>query len=235
MGGDSWLIHSADICGRLAAAGVSPMPGVARAQQGYPAGLTIKFIVGYPGRRRQDVVGRIVADRLGALWKVPTIVENVRGCWRPTSAWTASPRARRTARRSCIIPPDIATNQFLYSRHGLRSGEGHRSAWLWSRAVPNLLCVRKDLPVNSVAELIAYAKANPGKLNYASSGIGTTMHLSAELFKRMAGVEMGDVPIAAARRRSTIWSARSVDLMFDNITSIIDQARAGAVKPLGIT
>ena len=102
----------------------------------------------------------------------------------------------------------IATNQFLYTHLAFNPETDIVPLGLVA-TVPNLLCVRKDLPVNSVAELIAYAKANPGKLNYASSGVGTTMHLSAELFKRMAGVEMVGVPIAAARRRSTIWSART--------------------------
>ena len=95
--------------------------------------------------------------------------------------------------------------------------------------------MRKDLPVNSVAELIAHAKANPGKLNYASSGIGTTVHLSAELFKRMAGVEMVRVAYRGSAPALNDLVGQNVDLMFDNITSIIGQARAGAVKPLGIT
>jgi tripartite-type tricarboxylate transporter receptor subunit TctC len=95
--------------------------------------------------------------------------------------------------------------------------------------------VRKDLPVNSVVELIAYAKANPGKLNYASSGVGTTVHLSAELFKRMAGVEMAHVPYRGSAPALNDLLGQNVDLMFDNITSIIPQARAGTVKPLGIT
>ena len=76
-------------------------------------------------------------------------------------------------------------------------------------SVPNLHCVRKDLPVNNVAELIAHAKANPGKLNYASSGIGTTVHLSAELFKRMAGVDMVHVAYRGSARPSTIWRGKT--------------------------
>jgi tripartite-type tricarboxylate transporter receptor subunit TctC len=101
--------------------------------------------------------------------------------------------------------------------------------------VPNLLCVRKDLPVNSVAELIAYAKANPGKLNYASSGNGTTIHLSAELFKSMTGIDMVHVAYRGSAPALNDLVGQKVDLMFDNITSIIGQARAGSVKPLAIT
>jgi tripartite-type tricarboxylate transporter receptor subunit TctC len=102
-------------------------------------------------------------------------------------------------------------------------------------SVPNLLCVRKDLPANSVAELIAYAKANPGTLNYASSGNGTTIHLSAELFKSMTGVDMVHVAYRGSAPALNDLVGQKVDLMFDNITSIIGQARAGSVKPLAIT
>jgi len=98
-----------------------------------------------------------------------------------------------------------------------------------------VLVVHPSVGANSVAELIRIAKANPGKLNYASSGVGTTVHLSAELFKRMAGVEMTHVAYRGSAPALNDLVGQSVDLMFDNITSIIGQARAGAVKPLGIT
>jgi len=132
------------------------------------------------------------------------------------------------------VPPGIATNQFLYPRVPF-DPETDFSLLGHVASVPNLLCVRKDLPVNSVAELIAYAKANPGMLNYASSGIGTTVHLSAELFKRMTGVDMVHVAYRGSAPALNDLVGQNVDLMFDNITSIIGQARAGAGKPLGIT
>ena len=97
----------------LAAAGL--VPGLARAQQDYPAGLTVKFIVGYPAGGGQDVVGRIVADRLGALWKVPTIVENVPGA----SANLGMDRVAKgptDGTQILIVPPNISTNQFMFAR-----------------------------------------------------------------------------------------------------------------------
>ena len=95
--------------------------------------------------------------------------------------------------------------------------------------------MRKDLPVGSVAELIAYAKTNPGKLNYASSGVGTTLHLSAELFKKMAGVDIAHVAYRGGAPALNDLVGQSVDLMFDNIPGVIGQARAGTVKALAIT
>ena len=215
----------------LAAAGL--VPGLARAQQDYPAGLTVKFIVGYPPGGGQDVVGRIVADRMGALWKVPTIVENVAGA----SANLGMDRVAKgptDGSQILIVPPNISTNQFMFARMPLNPETDIIPLSLVA-SLPNLLCVRKDLPVNSVPELIAYCKANPGKLNCASPGIGTTVHLSAELFKRMAGVEWATVHYRGSAPALNDLVGQKTDLMFDNITSIINQARAGGVKPIGIT
>ncbi len=107
----------------------------------------------------------------------------------------------------CIVPPGIATNQFLY-RLPFDPEKDIIPLGLVA-SVPNLLCVRKDLPVNSVAELIAYAKANPGKLNFASSGLGTTCICRPSCSSAWPASRWCTWPIAAARRRSTIWSART--------------------------
>ena len=86
-----------------------------------------------------------------------------------------------------------------------------------------------------MAEFITYAKANPGKLNFASAGVGTTIHLSGELFKRMAGVEMVHVPYRGSSPALTDLVGGNVDLMFDTIASIMGQARDGNAKALGVT
>ena len=111
----------------LAAVGLSPIAGLARAQTSYPAGLTIKFIVGYPAGGGQDVVGRIVADRLGALWKVPTIVENISGA-AANIGMDRVAKGPADGTQILIVPPNISTNQFLYRAHALQSRDGHRPA-----------------------------------------------------------------------------------------------------------
>src|SRR3954465_12230514 len=100
---------------------------------------------------------------------------------------------------------------------------------------PFLLVVRSSLPVNSVAELIAYAKANPGKLNYASSGIGSTAHLTGELLKRTAGIEMTHIVYRGAGPALADVLAGQVDLMFASIVSSVHHARSGKVRALAVT
>lgn len=164
--------------------------------------MTVKFIVGFPAGGAQDIVGRVIADRLGALWNVPTVVENAAGAGGNLGMDRVA-KGRTTAVKSASCRP--ASPPTSISSLGGRLIEKDFVLLGHVASVPNLLCARKDLPVNKVAELIAHAKTNPGKLNYARSGIGTTVHLSAELFKRMAAVDMVHVDTAAVRRHSTIW------------------------------
>src|SRR5580765_5221410 len=100
---------------------------------------------------------------------------------------------------------------------------------------PFLLVVRSSLPVNTVAELIAYAKANPGKLNYASSGIGSTAHLTGELLKRAAGIEMTHIVYRGAGPALADVLGGQVDLMFASIVSSLHHAQSGKLRPLGVT
>jgi tripartite-type tricarboxylate transporter receptor subunit TctC len=101
--------------------------------------------------------------------------------------------------------------------------------------VPNLLVVSNDLPVKTVQELIDYCKANPGKLSYASSGNGTTLHMSAELFKAMTKCDMLHVPYRGSAAAFPDVISNKVQLIFDNLPTALAQARAGSVRALGIT
>lgn len=214
------------------AAGVMT-PYVARAQGAWPAGLQIRFVVGFPAGGAQDIVGRIVADRLGALWGVPTVVENVAGAG-ANIAMDRVAKGPTDGTQIMIVPPGFATNQFLYARMPF-DPEKDIIPLGYVASIPNLLCVKKDLPVNSVAELIAYAKANPGKLNYASTSVGTTTHLSGALFAKMTGTNIVVVHYRGSAPAMNDLLSGNVDMIFDNIAAIIPQARSGNVKALGIT
>jgi len=101
--------------------------------------------------------------------------------------------------------------------------------------VPNVLVVNPEVPVKTVPELIAYAKANPGKLNFASSGSGTSIHLSGELFKTMTGVQMTHVPYKGSAPALTDLIGGQVQLMFDNLPSSLAFIKAGKLRALAVT
>ena len=206
----------------------------ANAQQAYPASIgTVKIVVPFPPGGTTDIVGRVLADRLSALWKVGVIVENVPGA-AGNIGMSRIAKGPQDGSQILILPAVIAIVPYLYNNLNY-DPEKDLLPLTQVISLPNLLCVRKDLPVSSVAELIAYATANPGKLNYASPGIGTTIHLSGELFKAMTGTEMVHVAYRGSAPALNDLVAQNVDLMFDNIPAVINHAREGTVKPLGVT
>lgn len=214
----------------LAATALGALP--ARASQ-YPAGLTVKVIVGFPAGGTSDVVGRIVADRLAAAWRTPVIVENVAGA----NGNIANERVAKgpaDGTQLLIVTANIATNPFLYTRLAYDPPRDFMPISCVAR-LPNLLLVKNDLPVNSVTELIAYAKANPGRLNYGSPGVGSSPHLSAEIFKRMTGTHMVPVGYRGSAPALNDLVAGSIDVMFDNISSSINLVRGRQIRALAVT
>jgi tripartite-type tricarboxylate transporter receptor subunit TctC len=134
-----------------------------------------------------------------------------------------------------MVPPQIAINQYLYAKLAF-DPEKDFVPIAQVASLPNILVVKKQLTeVKTVKDLIDYAKANPGKLNYASSGNGTTIHLSAELFKAMTGTSMNHIPYRGSAPAVNDLIGGQVDLMFDNATSIVGQVKANAVTALGVT
>jgi tripartite-type tricarboxylate transporter receptor subunit TctC len=217
----------------LAAAAALPLASPALAQT-WPGTQTIKLVVPYPAGGATDVIGRIVADRLSALWKTSVVVENIAGA----AANIGMDRvAKGPADGSTLfmVPPQIAINQYLYAKLAF-DPEKDFVPIAQVASLPNILVVKKQLTeVKTVKDLIDYAKANPGKLNYASSGNGTTIHLSAELFKAMTGTSMNHIPYRGSAPAVNDLIGGQVDLMFDNATSIVGQVKANAVTALGVT
>jgi tripartite-type tricarboxylate transporter receptor subunit TctC len=219
----------------LAAAAASILARPVIAQGTYPAGVgTIKLVVPYPAGGATDVIGRIVADRLSVLWHVSVIVENIAGA-------AANIGMDRVAKGPTdgstlfMVPPQIAINQYLYAKLAY-DPEKDLIPIAQVANLPNILVVKKQLTeVKTVKDLIDYAKANPGKLNYASSGNGTTIHLSGELFKSMTGIDMNHIPYRGSAPAVNDLVGGQVDLMFDNAPSIIGQVRGNTVNALGVT
>jgi tripartite-type tricarboxylate transporter receptor subunit TctC len=217
----------------LAASVALPLAKPALAQGPYPGGRTIKVVVPYPAGGATDVIGRIVADRLAAKWQTTVIVENVAGA-ASNIGMDRVAKGPSDGTQLVIVPPQIAINQYLYAKLPFDPEQDFIPIAQVANLC-NILVVRNSLEVNSVKELIDYAKKNPGKLNYASSGNGTTIHLSGELFKSMAKVDMKHIPYRGSAPAVTDLVSGQVDLMFDNAPSIIGQVRGKTVKPLGVT
>ena len=208
-------------------------PSLAWGEPAYPAGRTIKIVVGYPPGGSSDIVGRLVADRLATMWGVPVVVENVAGA----NGYIGSERVAKglaDGTQLLIVTTSLATNAHLYSKLSYDPERDLKPVSCIAR-LPNLLLVKTSLPVNTVAELIAYAGANPGKLKYASPGTGSSPHLSAEIFKHMTGTEMVSIPYRGSAPALNDLIAGRVDLMFDNVTSSIGLVRDGQIKALAVT
>jgi tripartite-type tricarboxylate transporter receptor subunit TctC len=217
----------------ILATGLMPA-SAARAQQRFPGDQPIKLIVGFPAGGSQDIVGRIVAERLSAHWGGATVVvENVPGAG-SNVAFDRVARGPADGTQILIVPPPLTTNEFLYGKLGHDPASDFTPLALLV-TFPNLLCVRNSLEVRTVPELIAYAKANPGKLNYGSTGIGTSPHLASEMLKRMAGIQFATVHHRGSNPTITSLLSGAVDFAMDNSTSITPHARAGSVRAIGIT
>jgi tripartite-type tricarboxylate transporter receptor subunit TctC len=209
------------------------VPGAGFAQAPWPQGRTIKLVVPFPPAGATDVLGRLVADKLGQSWGINFVVENRAGAGGNIGT-DAVAKAEPNGDTLLIVSVGMATNQYLYPKLNYDPVKDLAPITMVA-LVPNLLVVNKDLPVKSVADLIAYAKANPGKLSYGSSGIGTSVHLSGEYFQKLTGTKMVHVPYRGTAQATQDLIGGRIDLIFDNITQALPHVRAGSIRGLGIT
>lgn len=214
-------------------AGAIAAPGGAFAQAAWPQGRTIKLVVPFPPAGATDVLGRLVADKLGQSWGINFVVENRAGAGGNIGT-DAVAKAEPNGDTLLIVSVGMATNQYLYPKLNYDPVKDLAPITMVA-LVPNLLVVNKDLPVKSVADLVAYAKANPGKLSYGSSGIGTSVHLSGEYFQKLTGTKMVHVPYRGTAQATQDLIGGRIDLIFDNITQALPHVRAGSIRGLGIT
>ncbi len=208
-------------------------PQVAFAQNGWPAGHTIKIIVPFPPGGATDVIARIMADKLARMWNASVIVENKAGAGGNIGNEQVA-RAEPNGDTILMTSPGVATNPFLYDKINYDPLADFTHVSLVA-LVPNILVMAPDKPFKSVSDIIVAAKAAPGKLTYASSGVGTTIHLTGELFKRVTGADILHVPYRGSSPALTDLMAGRTDFMFDNISSSLPQVRGGALKALAVT
>ncbi len=193
----------------------------------------IRWIVPYPPGGTTDLLARLMGQHLSLKLGQQVIIENRAGGGNNIGTEMAI-RAPADGYTMLLVNPANAINATLYQKLPFNLLDDLLPVAGIVR-VPNVMTVRKDFPAKTVAEFIAYGKANPGKINMASSGAGTSVHLSGELFKFMTGVDMKHVPYKGAGPATVDLIGGQVDVLFDNMPSIIGHIRNGTVRALGVT
>jgi len=198
--------------------------------QGYPA-KPIKIVVPFPAGGVADVYARLIGARVSELWSQPVLVENRTGAGGNIGADAVAKAAPDgyTVLLSALGPQ--AVNVSLFSRMPYDPARDFAPIIHVAEA-EGLLVVHPSLPVHSVPELIAYARANPGKVTFASAGMGTASHLAGELFKSMAKVEMVHVPYKGNVPAITDLLAGQTSVLFATMPTVLAQAKAGKLRAL---
>lgn len=193
----------------------------------------VKIVVPFPAGGTTDILARQMAKELGERWGKPVIVDNKAGA----SGTIFSEQLAR-------MPADGHTLMLTATHHVINPGL-YKNLKYDTRtdftplaqvaAVPNVLVVHPSFPPKTVQQLVAYAKANPGKVNFGSSGTGGANHLSGELFKLMAGVEMVHVPYKGAANALTDLLGGQIPMMFDSVPGVLHHIQSGKLLALGVT
>ncbi len=202
-----------------------------RAETQYPSRL-VKIVVPAAAGSTTDTLARVLADHLGRKWGQSVIVENISGAAMNLGSERVA-RSDPDGYTLLVAPPSpLSLNQMLF--RDLQYDPTQFVPITLVAKIANVLAVRKDLPANSVKELIAYAKANPDKLTFASQGVGSTAHLSASQLELLAGIKMVHVPYRGAVPALNDLMAGHVDLFFDTLATSVPLFRAGKIKILAV-
>jgi tripartite-type tricarboxylate transporter receptor subunit TctC len=193
----------------------------------------VRWLIGFAAGGPVDIVARIMSQWLSEHFGQQFVVEN-----------RAGSGGNLAAAAAVNSPPDGYTLLFVAPNNAISASLYKKLPYDFIRdTVPvasimqltNMLVVSNDVPVKTVQEFIDYCKANPGKVAYASSGNGTSVHMSAELFKAMTGIDMIHVPYRGSALAFPDIISNKVQLIFDNLPSALEQARGGSVRALGVT
>ena len=217
----------------LFAAGCLALGSPAALGQAYPS-KPVRVIVPAPPGSAPDFLSRLLASKLGDMWGQALVIDNVVGAGGNigTDRVAKAPADGYTLLFNTIGP--IGVNVSLYSKLPFDPVKDFAPITLVAK-VANILVVHPGVPVKSVQELIAYAKQNPGKLRYGSPGSGTSNHLSAELLKLMAGIDLMHIPYKSSAQMTTDILGGQVEVVFHNAPVLLPHVKSGALRGLGIT
>jgi tripartite-type tricarboxylate transporter receptor subunit TctC len=217
------------------AAGAAALPAVSRIAraQAYPT-RPVRIVVGFPAGGGADIVARLLGQWLSERLGQPFIVENRPGAASNIASEAVAKAAPDGYTLLLVIMPPNAINATLYDKLNFNFIRDIAPiAGLTSD--PLVMLLNPSVPVQSVPEFIAYAKTNPAKINMASGGIGSALHVAGELFKTMTGVQMNHVPYRGSAPALTDLLAGQVQVLFDVPTSSIEYIKSGKLRALAVT
>ena len=217
----------------VAAAAAALVCGDASFAQPYPA-KPLRYIVPFPAGGSPDIVGRLLADRLSRTWSQQVVVDNRSGAGGTIGAAIG---ARAAPDGYTLFQCNIASNAIAASLYAKLPYDVLRDFAPISRigTTASALVVHPSMPFTTVAELIAYAKANPGKVSYGSSGAGTSPHLAMELFKTMAKIDVVHIAYKGAAPALADLIAGQVPVSVSNIPAVLAPIQAGRMRALAVT
>ena len=216
------------------AAGAAALPAMSRIAraQAYPS-RPIRWIVAGAAGNTTDIIARLMGQWLSERLGQPVVIENRPGAGSNIGT-EAAVRAPADGYTLLLIGAPQVINATLYEKLNFNFLRDIAPIASMGR-VPNVMEVTPAFPARTVPEFIAYAKSNPGRINFASPGIGTSNHVSGELFKMMTGINMIHVPYRGTSAALTDLISGQTQVMFDNMTSSIEYIRDGKLRPLGVT
>ncbi len=216
----------------LALAGVAPAHG-----QSWPV-KPVRIVVPFPPGGTTDIVARSIGVELQRMWQHPVVIENRAGAGGNIGADQVAKSAPDGYTLLMGTVGTHAINQALYAQNGTKLAFDPVKDFVpitLVAGVPNVMVVNAKLPVTTVQEFIVYAKARPGQLNMASSGNGTSIHLTGELFKTVTGVYMVHFPYRGSAPAVTDLLAGNMTVMFDNLPSALPHIKSGRLRALAVT
>ncbi len=219
------------ICLAVIGLSATGLIGSASAQD-YPT-RPVKWVVGYPPGGATDIIARLLGQRLSERLGQQFVIENKPGAGNNIATESVI-NAEPDGYTLLFVNPANYINASLYANLKFNVVRDIAPVAAFNR-VPNVMTVNNNVPAKTVAEFIAYVKANPGKVNLASSGNGTSVHLSGEMFMAMSGAKMQHVPYRGAAPAITDLLGGQVQVIFDNMPSILQHVRAGSARALAVT
>ena len=227
------MLNRRRFVGLGAAAVAAPSIVLSRASAADWPVKSVRVVVPFAPGGSTDTTARLVGNRLQEVWGQSVVIENKPGAGGNIASDMVA-HSDPDGYTIFIVGPGLATNQFLYPSLSY-DPVGDFAPVTLLITQPNMMCVPNSKPAKSVREFIAYCNENRGKVTYASSGNGTTLHLSGELFKRLANVEMTHIPYRGGAPAINDLIPGRVDVIFDNMPSILSHVKAGSVRGLAVT